>query len=184
MNHSNIVEFLGIAVHPNSEKIYLITELMEFGSFSDLLETQPHLDWKQRISLLMDAAKGVQYLHEQNLIHRDLKPHNLLVNSEMVCKIADFGISTVMPEYTRTMTCVGTPVYMAPEVLSTQKYSAKADVYSFGILLLEIISEIKPYSIGDEAHYSNPVVRFKFDFFVLYIIYLSFLFILVNASYY
>lgn len=88
---------------------------MEYGCISDLFTSHPHLDWKARIGLLIDAAKGIQYLHEHKLIHRDIKPHNLLVNSEMVCKVADFGISTVMPEYTKTMTCVGTPVYMAPE---------------------------------------------------------------------
>ena len=88
---------------------------MEERSVKDFLQTRPDLTWDDRISLMIDAAKGIQYLHAQNLIHRDIKPHNLLVNSEMVCKIADFGISTVMPEFTRTMTCVGTPVYMAPE---------------------------------------------------------------------
>ena len=88
---------------------------MSLGSVSDLISAQPHLSWKDRIGLMIGAANGLKYLHEHKLIHRDVKPHNLLVNGDMECKIADFGISTVMPEYTRTMTCVGTPVYMAPE---------------------------------------------------------------------
>ena len=69
------------------------------------------------------------YLHSRKLIHRDLKPQNLLVNGTWTCKIADFGISTIKPQQTQTMTCIGTPVYMSPEVLTKNKYSEKADVY-------------------------------------------------------
>jgi serine/threonine protein kinase len=65
------------------------------------------------------------YLHSRKLIHRDIKPQNLLVNSTWVCKVADFGISTIKPQQTQTMTCIGTPVYMAPEVLTKNKYSEK-----------------------------------------------------------
>lgn len=88
---------------------------MELGSVKDLIKKRKDLTWQNRLNLLIDAAKGIEYLHHEKLIHRDIKPANLLVNSDFICKIADFGISTVMPEYTRTMTCVGTPVYMAPE---------------------------------------------------------------------
>merc|ERR1712000_630241 len=89
---------------------------------------------------------GVAYLHQKKLIHRDLKSQNLLVNDLWQCKVADFGISTVNPTITRAMTCIGTPVYMAPEVLSKNKYSEKADVYSFGIVLAEIFTGALPYS--------------------------------------
>lgn len=102
-------------------------------------------------------------MHDKKLIHRDLKPENLLVNNEWTCKVADFGISTVRPTITREMTCIGTPglsfifccthwidfsflVYMAPEVLLKNKYSEKADVYSFGTVLWEIFTGKKPYS--------------------------------------
>lgn len=87
-----------------------------------------------------------EHLHNKKLIHRDLKSHNLLVNDTWNCKVADFGISTIRPTITRVMTCVGTPVYMAPEVLSKSKYSEKADVFSFGIVLMEIFTGNLPYS--------------------------------------
>lgn len=84
----------------------------------------------------------------------------MLVNRSFDCKVADFGISTVIPAHTRTMTCVGTPVYMAPEVLQREKYSAKADVYSFGILALELITGLRPYSVGSLAKVNNAVLMY------------------------
>eukprot|EP00339_Tiarina_fusa_P002389 CAMPEP_0117039920 /NCGR_PEP_ID=MMETSP0472-20121206/27975_1 /TAXON_ID=693140 ORGANISM="Tiarina fusus, Strain LIS" /NCGR_SAMPLE_ID=MMETSP0472 /ASSEMBLY_ACC=CAM_ASM_000603 /LENGTH=291 /DNA_ID=CAMNT_0004750521 /DNA_START=296 /DNA_END=1168 /DNA_ORIENTATION=+ len=145
--HENIVQFLGILISPDNSKLYLVTELMHYGSVRDLLSKKgANLTWDLRLQIAKDAAKGVAYLHKKNLIHRDLKTHNLLVNDGWRCKVADFGISTVNPTVTRAMTCIGTPVYMAPEVLSKNKYSEKADVYSFGIVLGEIFTGDLPYS--------------------------------------
>ena len=109
------------------------------------MKKQKNLPAKLRLKIAKEAAKGMSYLHSKKLIHRDLKTDNLLVNEEWTCKIADFGISTVRPTITREMTCVGTPVYMAPEVLSKNKYSEKADVFSFAILLWELFTGQRPY---------------------------------------
>ena len=141
---------------------------MHYGSVRSILEKKgSNLPWHIRLQIAKDAAKGMYvflyyfnqvpihiycfliiriYLHGKKLIHRDLKTHNLLLNSSWECKVADFGISTVNPTVTRAMTCIGTPVYMAPEVLSKNKYSEKADVFSFGVVLYEIFTGKLPYS--------------------------------------
>jgi serine/threonine protein kinase len=85
------------------------------------------------------------------VIHRDLKTANLLVNNVWTCTVADFGIATVNPDKTSYMTCIGTPHYMAPEVLLENKYSEKADVYSFGIVLAELFTGLKPYAKEDKT---------------------------------
>jgi len=161
LEHKNVVSFLGVCC-PNPSKLYLVTELMHNGSVSTLIEKKKgNLSWAMRLKFAKHAAKGVAYLHAKKLIHRDLKTDNLLVNNEWKCKVADFGISTVKPAITRTMTCIGTPVYMAPEVLSKNKYSEKADVYSFGIVLAELATGIRPYSDGEASRMNQAQLMFN-----------------------
>lgn len=144
LRHSNVVQFEGIAY--NEGRLYLVSELMQRGSVKDvILRKGRNLSWEIRTKLLIDAAMGIKYLHSKKLIHRDIKPQNLLVNSKWVCKVADFGVSTIKTT-TRTMTAIGTPVYMAPEVLNNERYSETADVYSFGIVVAEVYTGRQPYS--------------------------------------
>ena len=161
LKHANIVQFLGISSPAGTGKLYLITELMHFGSLRDVLDRNRNLPWPLRLKLAKDAGKGMAYLHSRKVIHRDLKPQNLLVNDAWTCKIADFGISTVKEAQTRTMTCIGTPTYMAPEVLAKAKYSEKADVYSFGVLLCEIYTTRVPYTSKLYADLNQAQLMYK-----------------------
>ena len=124
-------------------------ELMQQGNLRDLLEKKGrNLNWPMRLNFAISAALGISYLHQNRIIHRDLKPQNLLVNREWVCKVSDFGISTIKLNglVSQEMTVIGTPVYMAPEIFTDNKYSEKVDVYAFGILLNELYCDRKPYS--------------------------------------
>ncbi len=95
-------------------------------------------------SLFIEILKGVQYLHKNKIIHRDLKPHNILLKKDRFCKsfvkITDFGLS-VLHEFTEQShtTDMGTPKYMAPEVLYDKRYNFKADIYSLGIIFENLI---------------------------------------------
>jgi tRNA A-37 threonylcarbamoyl transferase component Bud32 len=148
LDHQNVLKFLGASITANGE-VFLVTEFMEHGSVKDLLaNTDGKIDWKLKIRLAVDAARGMQYLHSCHppIIHRDLKNSNLLIDKKWRCKIADFGISRIKPTNTQSMTLVGTPAYMAPEVISQNKYSEKGDVYSFGVVLCELYNGKAPYS--------------------------------------
>ncbi|EDW12651.2 mitogen-activated protein kinase kinase kinase 7 [Drosophila mojavensis] len=149
-NHENIIKFFGSTEDVDGNTLILM-EYADCGSLNNYLHCngdKKHkythktvLDWMQQL------AKGVAYLHDMTpkpVIHRDLKPHNLLlVNAFRTLKIADFG--TVRDQATLMTNCIGTPAYMAPEVALGQWYTDKSDVYSFGIVLWEVLSRKKPF---------------------------------------
>ena len=126
------MKFLG-ACFTQAGQVYLVTEYLENGSLRDILDkTKEQIDWKLKIRLLHDTSKGLNYLHSHNpaIIHRDLKPSNMLIDKKWRCKIADFGISKLKSatQY-KTQTLVGTPAYLAPEVIQNNLITEKADVY-------------------------------------------------------
>ncbi|WOH06801.1 hypothetical protein DCAR_0626229 [Daucus carota subsp. sativus] len=113
------------------------------------LSSECLLDWPRRISVAIGSAEGISYLHQEatpHIIHRDIKASNVLLDSEFQAKVADFGFAKLVPEGVTHMTTrvKGTLGYLAPEYAMWGKVSESCDVYSFGILLLEIISAKKP----------------------------------------
>ena len=104
-------------------------------------------EMKMRIKLCLDAVKGMKYLHDNGILHRDIKPDNYLVisledNVKVNCKLTDFGASRNLNQMMTNMTFtkgIGTPAYMEPEVLKREHYKFPADIYSFAITMLEIM---------------------------------------------
>jgi len=146
LHHPNIVLFIGACVkRPN---LCIVTEFVKNGSLHDLLrDTSVKLSWRQRVRMLRSAALGINYLHSLHpvIVHRDLKPSNLLVDENMNVKVADFGFARIKEE-NATMTRCGTPCWTAPEVIRGEKYSEKADVFSFGIIMWEVLTRKQPFA--------------------------------------
>jgi len=138
VNHPNIVQFLGICDHETG--VYLITEYVEHGDLFDLLifGGQP-INWKVKTKIALQVAQAVYYLHSRKIIHRDLKSQNVLIGENMKIKLCDLGLATLL-ENTKRMTVCGTNEWMAPEILMEDNYGDKADVFSFGIVLTELIT--------------------------------------------
>ena len=142
-HHKHLVRLLGYC-HDGSNRL-LVYEYMTNGSLADFLfksETKP--TWEERIEIALNVARGILYLHEEcltQIIHCDIKPENILMDENGCAKISDFGLAKLlMPEQSRTYTGVrGTRGYVAPEWHRNLPITVKADVYSFGIMLMEII---------------------------------------------
>jgi serine/threonine protein kinase len=138
LRHPNVLQVLGVCTDPPC----IIMEYMPRGSLHQLIHNpSTSLDWPIVRKLAIEICRGMAYLHNCNppLIHRDLKPHNLLVDEMWRVKVCDFGLSRFW-EAKKDMTACGTPAYAAPEVLRNAAYSVSADVYSFAMVLWELIT--------------------------------------------
>ncbi|KAG1369769.1 G-type lectin S-receptor-like serine/threonine-protein kinase LECRK3 [Cocos nucifera] len=142
-HHKNLVRLLGFCDEGTNR--LLVYEYMSNGSVADLIfKADGHPDWDDRVRIALDIARGIHYLHEDcetRIIHCDIKPENILMDDNWTAKIADFGLAKLlMPSQTRTFTGIrGTRGYLAPEWHKNAPITVKADVYSFGIVLLEIV---------------------------------------------
>ncbi|GJS92674.1 G-type lectin S-receptor-like serine/threonine-protein kinase LECRK3 [Tanacetum coccineum] len=142
-HHKNLVQLLGYC--DDSEQRLLIYEYMSNGTLAGFLFGDIRPSWKQRSYIAVGIAKGLSYLHEEcstQVIHCDIKPQNILLDDYYNAKISDFGIAKIlMMNQSRTSTGIrGTKGYVAPEWFRNIPVTVKVDVYSFGVLLLEIIS--------------------------------------------
>ncbi|KAK7343588.1 hypothetical protein VNO77_12435 [Canavalia gladiata] len=142
-HHKNLVRLLGFCNEHNHR--LLVYEMMRNGALSNFLFREGDKpSWEHRLKFVLEIAKGLLYLHEEcdpQIIHCDIKPQNVLLDSNYTAKIADFGLAKLLvKDRTRTSTIVrGTMGYLAPEWLKNAPVTAKVDVYSFGVMLLEIL---------------------------------------------
>ncbi|KAL8044714.1 hypothetical protein ABFX02_08G063500 [Erythranthe guttata] len=155
IRHENLVPLIGYCCE--SDQQILVYPFMSNGSLQDRLygaaAKRKILDWPTRLSIALGAARGLTYLHtfsERCVIHRDVKSSNILLDNSMCAKVADFGFSKYAPQEGDSCTSLevrGTAGYLDPEYYSTQHLSAKSDVFSFGVVLLEIVSGREPLNV-------------------------------------
>lgn len=147
LQHANVVKLLGLALRP----MLLILEYLPYGDlFLWLRRHGAEMTWQLAISMALNTANGLAYLHSKNLIHRDFKSSNLLIASlnpaEVTIKLMDFADTRyVNPEY-MTRRHIGTVRWAAPEVLSGDLYSERADIYSIGIIFWELYTREVPFA--------------------------------------
>ncbi|XP_022720003.1 serine/threonine-protein kinase EDR1-like isoform X2 [Durio zibethinus] len=148
LRHPNVLLFMG-AVY-SQERLAIVTEFLPRGSlFKALHKNNQTLDVRRRMRMALDVARGMNYLHHRNppIVHRDLKSSNLLVDRNWNVKVGDFGLSRWKNgTYLTTKSGRGTPQWMAPEVLRNEPSNEKSDVFSFGVILWELMTVSIPWS--------------------------------------
>ncbi|KAJ6685252.1 SERINE/THREONINE-PROTEIN KINASE TNNI3K-RELATED [Salix purpurea] len=144
VQHRNVVRFIGACT--TSPHLCIVTEFMPGGSLYDYLHKNHNiLELHQVLKFVIDVCKGMEYLHQKNIIHRDLKTANLLMDTQNVVKVADFGVARFQNQGGVMTAETGTYRWMAPEVINHLPYDQKADVFSFAIVLWELVTAKVPY---------------------------------------
>jgi len=156
LRHPNLVLFMGAAT--TQAQAMIISEFCAGGTVFTLMHQKSlqAVSWAQRLKIALDVAKGMNFLHRRQVVHRDLKSLNLLLANRVTgldevpaVKISDFGLSRVTSADPKVQACMtsgaGTYHWMAPEVLNGHEYDEKVDVYSYGICLFELIARRIPY---------------------------------------
>ncbi|XP_075071271.1 LIM domain kinase 2 isoform X2 [Mixophyes fleayi] len=160
LDHPNVLRFIGVLY--KDRRLNLLTEYIECGTLKDFLRGD-QCPWQQKVSFSKDISCGMAYLHSMSIIHRDLNSHNCLIKLDGTVVVADFGLSRLIveekpkpaperpptkkrtlrkPDRRKRYTVVGNPYWMAPEMLNGKQYDEKVDVFSFGIVLCEIIGQV------------------------------------------
>ncbi|XP_076953937.1 calcium/calmodulin-regulated receptor-like kinase 2 [Bidens hawaiensis] len=147
LHHRNLVNLVGYCVDKGQRM--LIYEYMSNGSLASFLynEEKHALNWQERLQIALDISHGIEYLHDgavPPVIHRDLKSANILIDHLKRAKVADFGLSKEEVFDGRNSGLKGTYGYIDPVYISTNKFTMKSDIYSFGIILFELITAIHP----------------------------------------
>ena len=166
INHANLVAYIGAWNESNQKGVlqqntlYIVTEYCQGGDLQELLLSNTLLSWGFRFKMAHDTISGLVYLHSHHLIHRDIKSPNILLDKNWTCKISDFGMAKTFEGGTdhtkKRMTYCGTEPYMAPELLFEEEYGVEADIFSYGMMLLEIMKRVK---VGEDGFGVRPPAK-------------------------
>ncbi|XP_041734236.1 LIM domain kinase 1-like isoform X4 [Coregonus clupeaformis] len=155
LEHPNVLKFIGVLY--KDKRLNFIAEYIKGGTLREIIKKMDtNYPWNQRVSFAKDIAAGMSYLHSMNIIHRDLNSYNCLVRENNSVVVADFGLARLMvedkiqdksllqkkPDRRKRYTVVGNPYWMAPEMIHGKSYDEKVDIFSFGIMLCEIIGRV------------------------------------------
>ncbi|XP_044476702.1 G-type lectin S-receptor-like serine/threonine-protein kinase LECRK3 [Mangifera indica] len=169
IHHKNLVQLLGYCDEGTNR--LLVYEFMSNGTLATILFALPRPDWNLRVRISLEIAKGLVYLHEEcnvPIIHCDIKPQNILLDRYFNAKISDFGLSKLLlSDQSRTRTMIrGTRGYVAPEWFKNVAVSTKVDVYSYGVMLLEIICCRRSVEMETEEERREILIDWVYDCYV------------------
>jgi len=149
LNHPNIVSVTDYGNHEGMP--YLVMPYIPGGTLKGLLDKKGRMQWQRAVELILPIADALDYAHNRHIIHRDVKPSNILLTQTGQPMLSDFGVAKVVDtddsaELTGTMVTIGTPEYMAPEQVNSKHVDARVDIYALGIVLYEMVTGRRPFT--------------------------------------
>lgn len=149
LSHRNIVEIYDVG--EDNGKYYIVMEYVPGTTLKDLIHKRGALHIEEAIDIMMQLTQGIKEAHRNGIIHRDIKPQNILITDSGVLKIADFGIAMIqsLAQVTESTTIMGSLHYLAPEIVRGEKATCQSDIYALGIILYELLRGKVPFN--DEA---------------------------------
>ncbi|MCL4479480.1 MAG: protein kinase [Deltaproteobacteria bacterium] len=148
LNHQNIVIVYDAGNQGN--EYYIAMELVQGKMLKDMLAARGSLPLKRILNISQQLARALVYAHNKNVIHRDVKPGNVMITEDSTVKLMDFGLAKIIHDATQhTTKIIGTPYYMSPEQIKGDKIDFRTDIYSFGVVLFEMITGTPPFTKGD-----------------------------------
>lgn len=166
-NHPNIIKFKEVFITKKPiKKLHLITEYANEGDLEKKLKLQKqkneYFSEKQIINWLIQTCLALKYIHKLHVIHRDIKPSNIFLTKNGIIKIGDFGISKIlMKNHKKTKAHIGTPIYMAPEVINSESYDYEVDIWSLGITFFELMTFHVPFKGNNQFGLFNNIINGK-----------------------
>jgi eukaryotic-like serine/threonine-protein kinase len=145
--HPNIVQVFDFGFDEGHHQHFIVMEHVSGHSCAELLRDRGHLDVEQGVDIISQACRGLDYAHRNGVIHRDVKPGNLLVSDSDVVKLADFGIARALDQssITQVGSVLGTAAYLSPEQARGEEAGPRADIYSLGVVSYQLLSGRLPY---------------------------------------
>jgi len=169
LNHPHIVTVYDVGEHDGQQ--YIVSELVEGGPLDEWSRTTRRKSWRQCVELLTGVADALAAAHAAGVLHRDVKPGNVLIDANGYAKLTDFGLAKLVDrgdpsdavakisKATRAGLVLGTVAYMSPEQASGQSVDERTDVFSFGIVLYELIAGHRPFEAGNELELLKSIVH-------------------------
>lgn len=166
LDHPAIVRIVMAYYDDSDDVAVIVEEFLPRGSLAHLMYKENRkFNIIQRLRILLQVARALEYLHSQGLIHRDVKSPNVLLDDNLNAKLCDFGTARREASRFEKMTKIGTPLWMAPEVFMSRHYDCKADIYSMGVLMYEVMEQelpsdrLDPCSIRPQANCLSKLIR-------------------------
>jgi serine/threonine protein kinase len=161
INHPNIIKIYDII--KTEDHIHLVLDYCDGGDLHNFIQKNGKIQENISKYFYTQISCGLYYLWKNNLIHRDLKPHNILLSTSGNIKITDFGFVKHLESQNMSSTLCGSPLYMAPEILKRQKYNSKIDLWSMGVILYEMITNTVPFIANNPFELLHVIETTKFE---------------------